>query len=168
LMRESIDAGRRVLGICLGAQLLAQVLGAAVTRAPEPEIGWFPVRKTADGAATPLFDGFPSPAEVFHWHGDTFGLPPGAVHVAESDGCTHQAFAVGSRVAGVQFHPEMTPAIAAAIVAAEGAGLPAGRWVQEAGAICSDAMRFRRMQAWLWSLLDRMAAEPWGQAEPGA
>jgi GMP synthase-like glutamine amidotransferase len=167
LIREQIDGGRGVLGICLGAQILAQVLGAAVTRAPEPEIGWFPVRKTAEGEAMALFDGFPSTAEVFHWHGDTFALPPGAVRIAESKGCANQAFAFGSRVAGVQFHPEMTPAIARAIVAAEGAGLPAGRWVQDADGILASDIRFHGMRDGLWALLDRMAAGEESKVKPG-
>jgi len=165
LIRESVDGGRPVLGICLGAQLLAQVLGAAVTRAAEPEIGWFPVRKTEE-TASPLFDAFPSTAEVFHWHGDAFALPAGAVRVAESDGCAQQAFVFGDRVVGLQFHPEMTPAIAAAIVDAEGARLPAGRWVQHMNDITADDMRFRRMRDWLWDLLDRLASAPASQVKP--
>jgi GMP synthase-like glutamine amidotransferase len=160
LIGEAVDAGRRVLGICLGAQLLADVLGGRVRRNPQPEIGWFPVRKTPQGEGVPLFAGFPAAAEVFHWHADTFDLPPGAVRVAESDACANQAFVLGPRIAGVQFHPEMTPTIAAGIVAAEGGALPAGRWVQPADEILAGDMRFRQMQGWLWDLLDRLAAVP--------
>ena len=160
LIAQSVDAGRRVLGICLGAQLLAGVLGGRVRRNPQPEIGWFPVRKTAQGEGVGLFAGFPAAAQVFHWHADTFDLPPGAVRVAESDACANQAFVLGPRIAGVQFHPEMTPAIAAGIVAAEGDVLPPGRWVQPPGDILADDKRFRQMQGWLWDLLDRLAAVP--------
>ncbi|MDB4947488.1 MAG: amidotransferase [Gemmatimonadetes bacterium] len=163
LIRESVDAGRRVLGICLGSQLLAQVLGAGVTRNAETEIGWLPVRKTAEGRGVALFAGFADPAEVFHWHGDTFDTPPGAIRVAGSDGCANQAFVHGTRVVGVQFHPEMTQATARALVAAEGCGwVDGGRFVQPAAEVLRDEGRFGRMRGWLGSLLDALAAAPGG------
>jgi GMP synthase-like glutamine amidotransferase len=137
LIREAIAAGRRVLGICLGAQLIADVLGGKVYRNGEREIGWFPVRAVSAGAASSF--SFPGETPVFHWHGDTFSLPPGSVWLAESDGCAHQAFAVGKRVIGLQFHLEMTVGDVSAIAQACADELTPGRYVQPADTIISQA-----------------------------
>lgn len=108
-----------VLGICLGAQQLAFALGGRVTRNRVKEIGWFPVEKTADH---PLVAGFPAAATVFHWHGDTFEPPSGAVRLLRSDGCENQAFVFGRSV-GLQCHLEMRADSVAALVAHCGAEL---------------------------------------------
>ncbi len=108
LIRAALDAGKPVLGICLGAQLIAHVLGAPVTRNPEPEIGWFDVERTDAGRGHPLLAGIPERMRVFHWHGDTFDLPDGAVHLASTPVCAHQAFSLGPRVLALQFHLEAT------------------------------------------------------------
>lgn len=100
---------QHVLGICLGSQLIAKALGARVCRNPVKEIGWFPVSLTPEAAADPVLGGIESPQEVFHWHGETFDLPPGAVHLASSPACRHQAFHVHHRLYGFQFHLEVTP-----------------------------------------------------------
>ncbi len=111
LIRAALDTGKRVLGICLGAQLLADVLGAPVTRNPESEIGWFPVDLSAAGRACALLADLPERFTAFHWHGDTFALPAGATPLAFSAACPQQAFAVdGGRVLGLQFHLEVTQA----------------------------------------------------------
>ncbi len=104
-LREAIHAGVPVLGICLGAQLIASALGARVYPGPHKEIGWFDI----DGVADPegVFD-FPERMQVFHWHGETFDLPPGAVPLARSAACKHQAFRIGHRVLALQFHLETT------------------------------------------------------------
>lgn len=109
-IRAAIEAQRRVLGICLGSQLIADVLGAPVTRNPHPEIGWFDVRLNTQGQAHPLFADWPQTFEAFHWHGDTFAIPPGAQNLACSDACAHQAFVYGHHVLGLQFHLEVTAA----------------------------------------------------------
>ena len=103
-------AGRRqpILGVCLGSQLIARALGAAVHRNPVKEIGWFPVHFTPEAAADPVFAGL-GPETIFHWHSDTWDLPPNGVRLAWSDVCPHQAFRVGSNIYGVQFHLEVTP-----------------------------------------------------------
>ncbi|UFS69948.1 type 1 glutamine amidotransferase [Geomonas sp. RF6] len=104
-VREAVERGTAVLGVCLGAQLIASSLGAAVYRNAQREIGWFPVSATPSAGAFR----FPEEAVVLHWHGETFDLPPGAVLLARSAGCEHQAFQIGERVIGLQFHLEMTP-----------------------------------------------------------
>jgi GMP synthase (glutamine-hydrolysing) len=97
-----------MLGICLGAQLLAKALGARVYRNTELEIGWAPVHLTDAGRADPLFRGIASPHTFFHWHGETFDLPDGAEWLAYSAKCRHQAFRLRENVYGLQFHPEVT------------------------------------------------------------
>lgn len=100
-----------ILGICLGSQLLARALGARVYRNPRKEIGWYTVDLTAAGRTDPLFMGLDSPVRVFQWHGDAFEIPPGAISLASSPLCTHQAFCYGAHVYGLLFHLELTPAI---------------------------------------------------------
>jgi GMP synthase-like glutamine amidotransferase len=110
LIREALQAGKPVLGVCLGAQLIAAAMGARVFPNRFREIGWFPVQAVphTDKAPFPVFR-FPAAAEVFHWHGETFDLPAGAIHLAESAGCRHQAFQLGPAAIGLQFHLETTP-----------------------------------------------------------
>lgn len=107
-IREAIEAGKVVLGICLGAQLIASVLGGKVTSNPEKEIGWFPVRLTEAGKKSFLLKDFPETFVAFHWHGDTFSIPEGADHLLTSGGCLHQGFSWEDRVFGFQFHLEST------------------------------------------------------------
>jgi GMP synthase (glutamine-hydrolysing) len=103
--------GVPLLGICLGSQLLAKALGARVYRNPHKEIGWYTVDLTPAGVTDPLFAGLTSPVPVFQWHGDAFDLPAGAIPLASSPLCTHQAFRYGDRVYGLLFHLELTPDI---------------------------------------------------------
>jgi len=110
---EAIARNKAVLGICLGAQLIASAQGSRVYDNPEKEIGWFPV--FAEPAAANIFV-FPNSTEVFHWHGETFDIPSGAIHLANSAACRNQAFQIGGRVIGLQFHLETTPNSAEAII----------------------------------------------------
>lgn len=107
-IRKSIDAGKKVVGICLGAQLIAAALGSKVYRNKEKEIGWFEIEFTPDAKQNKYFHTFPSSLTVFHWHGDTFDLPEGAVHIAKSKACRNQAFTFGGNVVALQFHIEAT------------------------------------------------------------
>jgi GMP synthase-like glutamine amidotransferase len=113
-IHDIIKSGKSVLGICLGAQLIASALGARVYRNTKKEIGWFPIRgfPSADKATF----SFPPSVEVFHWHGETFDLPPGAIRLARSEGCENQAFQFGRSVIGMQFHLETTPVSARELV----------------------------------------------------
>ncbi len=107
LIREAIERGLPVLGVCLGAQLIASALGARVGLAPEKEIGWTDVAVTQDGERDPLLGHFAPSARLFQWHGRTFELPRGAVHLARSPACANQAFRYGDRAYGLQFHLEV-------------------------------------------------------------
>ncbi len=113
LIRNAIARGVPVLGVCLGAQLIASALGSRVYRNSEKEIGWFQIEATP--AADDLFR-FPEKCMVFHWHGETFDLPSGAVRLARSAACENQAFQIGRNVIGLQFHLETTSESARALI----------------------------------------------------
>ena len=127
LVRDAVARGIPVLGICLGAQLIASALGARVYAGPEREIGWFPVNGVPDAAP-----GFRLPPEflAFHWHGETFDLPAGAVRLAGSAACENQAFRIGRSAVALQFHLETTPASAQALIENCRDELVPGRYVQ--------------------------------------
>ena len=107
-LRQAVEADLPVLGVCLGAQLLAKALGSRVFANRVKEIGWYEVELLPEAADDPLFCDVASPATVFHWHGDTFDLPRGAVQLARSSQCENQAFRFGPSAYGLQFHLEMT------------------------------------------------------------
>ncbi len=113
-VREVATAGLPVLGVCLGAQILAKALGGSVARNPQPELGLLEVELTEAGAVDLLFRGWPRSAAVIEWHCDTFTVPPGGVLLATSPTCRNQAFRYGTAAYGVQFHPEATPDMVAA------------------------------------------------------
>jgi GMP synthase-like glutamine amidotransferase len=105
-VKAAIDAGKPVLGICLGAQMIADVMGSKIYPNTEKEIGWFPI--VAKSTDQQYFQ-FPSSVTVFHWHGETFDLPKPACLLASSKACANQAFQIGNNVIGLQFHLETTP-----------------------------------------------------------
>lgn len=109
LMEQALRDDRPLLGVCLGSQLLAHTLGAEVQPAPAKEIGWGEVSLNPPAADDPLFHGLDDPFPAFHWHGDVFDVPEGAVSLARSDQTDHQAFRYGDRAYGVLFHLEVTP-----------------------------------------------------------
>ncbi|EIP97539.1 GMP synthase family protein [Opitutaceae bacterium TAV1] len=157
-IRARIDAGARVLGVCLGAQLIADVLGARIYQNAEREIGWLPVRAVAGSEKEPL--AFPDGESlVFHWHGDTFDLPTGATRLASSEGCVNQAFAIGSRVLGLQFHLEMGPPEVERICGECAAELTPDRYVQDAERILGQTpFAAEGAKGLLNRLLGRMAS----------
>ncbi|MDO9010661.1 MAG: type 1 glutamine amidotransferase [Gallionella sp.] len=157
-IKKTISAGRRVLGICLGAQLIADVLGAKVYAHHDKEIGWFPVETTEAASLSKLFSAFPRQLDVFHWHGDTFDIPAGALHTARSVGCAHQAFVYDERVVGLQFHLETTHSSAQQLIAHGEDELIAGRYIQSAQAMLADARRFDTINHAMQELLDRLTA----------
>ena len=137
LVREAIEGSRPVLGVCLGAQLIASSLGAKVYRNAEKEIGWFPIAGTAPADSDSF--AFPRSLTVFHWHGETFDLPPGSRRLASSAACANQAFQIGRRALGIQFHLETTPEAAGLLVQNCRADLVEGPFVQREAAILAEA-----------------------------
>lgn len=127
LILDAIQTGKKVLGICLGAQLIAQVLGAKVAFSGHREIGWFGLTACSDHPLSSLLCSTPA---VFHWHGDTFEIPQGAVHLASSEACKNQAFVLNDKVFGFQFHLETTPQSAAALIEHCANDLDSTRYVQ--------------------------------------
>jgi GMP synthase (glutamine-hydrolysing) len=110
-IRTAIEHHKPVLGICLGAQLIAAALQAKVRKNPVKEIGWYDVSPTSDGERDPLFKAFKGTEKIFQWHGDTFDIPAGAVQLASSPDCANQAYRYGDRTYGLQFHLEVDEAL---------------------------------------------------------
>jgi GMP synthase-like glutamine amidotransferase len=158
-LRATIDAGKTVIGVCLGAQLIADALGARVVRNAHKEIGWFPVELTAEGRASSLFGFLPERFGAFHWHGDTFEPPDGAVTLARSAGCANQAFLHRDRVLGLQFHLESTPESVSEIVRNCADEIIAGPYVQTGDRMLAATDEdYARIHDALFGILDRLPA----------
>jgi GMP synthase-like glutamine amidotransferase len=156
-IKKTITAGKTVIGVCLGAQLLAGALGAGVYRGTHKEIGWLPIELTEAARTSDLFGFLPNRFDVFHWHGDTFENPSGASRLASSPGCANQAFLYDGRVLGLQFHIESTPESVRALVANCADDLTAGPYVQNAEQILAAGPEsFERANRFLFTILERL------------
>jgi len=144
-----------VLGICLGAQLMADVLGGRVRRNEHREIGWFPVRLTSGGKSSKIFGVLPEEFVAFHWHGDTFEIPPGARRAAESMGCRNQAFEI-DRAVGLQFHLESSMDSIDHLIHNCGDELTEGRYVQKPEALLAQVDRFPEIHGLMNAFLGNM------------
>lgn len=153
-LQRVIAAGKPVLGVCLGAQLLADVLGARVFPNEEKEIGWFPVVR--DGVVPErLARVLPEQQTVFHWHGDTFTLPEKAIRLYSSAACVNQAFVYEERIIGLQFHLETTPDSVASLIENCRPELVAAPWIQkEEEMLAVEGDVFAEINAWMGALLD--------------
>ncbi len=156
LIRQAIDAGKVVLGICLGAQLIAEVLGAKIYKNHDKEIGWFPIERASESMATILGDVLPATLEVFHWHGDTFDIPRGAKLLASSEACRNQGFILDDRVVALQFHLETTPDTAAVLIENCRHELDASRYVQTETEMLSMPSRFTRINDVMRAVLEKL------------
>jgi GMP synthase-like glutamine amidotransferase len=156
-IRAFLATEKLVLGICLGAQLLALCCGAAVGRAAHPEIGWFPVSPTPAAEAFPwLHAVLASEPTLFHWHGDRFDLPVGAENLVTTAANDNQAFVLGGgRVVGLQFHPEVTPVLLEQMVAEGRHELQAAGFVQSAEAIVAGA-QYRKSGVVMRGVMDHL------------
>lgn len=132
-LRRCIRSGTPVVGICLGAQLIANAMGARVYRNRHKEIGWFRVQGVPSSSSA--FFSFPAVFEAFHWHGETFDLPARGVCLARSEASENQAFQLGRRVIGLQFHLETTPETVQEMLAHCRAELLPSRYVQSEAVI---------------------------------
>jgi GMP synthase-like glutamine amidotransferase len=169
LTARAIDEGKTVLGICLGAQLIAASRGARVYPNYYREIGWFPVTPRparaevpGEAAADPeeLFGRFPAEIPALHWHGETFALPRGAHLLAASDACVNQAFSLGERVLGLQFHLEATPESTAELIEGAAADLRQdGPYVQTREEILTRESRFSESNRYMDAILAYLEAK---------
>lgn len=155
-IQSAILSGKVVLGICLGAQLIADALGAKVYQNRCREIGWFPVT-LADQVEHTILNGlFPHDFEAFHWHGDTFDIPASGHLLASSPACPNQAFIVGDRVIGLQFHLESTPDSVRAMVANCRYELDGSAFVQSEADMLAEPRRFTHINGVMNILLERL------------
>lgn len=139
LIRQAVERDIPVLGHCLGGQLISQALGGTVGRNPVREIGWLPVMRVDGAVAEPWLDGLPQEFDVFHWHGETFSIPPGATRILASRDCANQAFVLG-RTLAFQCHIEMDGPMVRdwAAVGAEEIAQQRCATVQDADAMTAD------------------------------
>lgn len=155
LIRRAIAADKKVLGVCLGVQLIAGALGAQVYPNAEKEIGWHEIR--AISSDIPDTFRFPASCEAFHWHGETFDLPAGSVLLAESAACRNQAIQIGANVIGLQFHLETTPETARQFVSSGRSDLTPGKFVQSEEEILSaPAEKYTQLNARMGDVLSHV------------
>ncbi|MFZ5271235.1 MULTISPECIES: type 1 glutamine amidotransferase [Enterobacter] len=160
LIGRAIEAGKTVIGVCLGSQLIGEALGAAFCHSPEKEIGKFPVRLTDAGKANPLFEDFGHELNVGHWHNDMPGLTPQAKVLAYSEGCPRQIVQYGERIYGFQCHMELTPEVVELLIEHSQNDLRRAaefRFVETAEKLRSHD--YREMNQVLFSFLDKLAAQ---------
>jgi len=155
-IKAAIDAGKIVLGICLGAQLIADVLGAKLYPNEHREIGWFNINRLSGVDKTILANALPEQVEVFHWHGDTFDIPEGAVSLAQSEACPRQGFIFDNRVVAFQFHLEMTAESAAALIEHCGDELDGSHYVQPEKEMLANVKRFTVINRVMSSVLNAL------------
>jgi GMP synthase-like glutamine amidotransferase len=150
---ETLRRDAAVLGVCLGAQLIADVLGGRVTRNKHKEIGWFPLALAPEAARSPIFAGFPRVFTAFHWHGDTFSIPPGATRLGGSKACDNQGFFLGDRVLGLQFHLDYSLKSIRAMIAHCGAELAESPFIQTPAQILAEPGHVKSACGLLYKLL---------------
>ncbi len=158
-IKRAIGDNKKILGVCLGSQLIARALGGDVYRAPEPEIGWFPVIPTPAGQTHPVGQLFSEQPTVLHWHGDTFTLPDSAEVLLTSKAGNKQLFVQGNNIMGIQCHLEMLPEQVERLCH-EGADALAkgGIYVEQPEQLLRSQTEFDRLHALMFRLLDGVAA----------
>ncbi|NJK35603.1 MAG: C26 family cysteine hydrolase domain-containing family [Oscillatoriales cyanobacterium SM2_2_1] len=154
LIEQAIKENKTILGICLGSQLIADVLGAKVYSGQHKEIGWYPIKKTNPA---PIFDTLPPQCTVFHWHGDTFDLPDGAIHLAYTEACQNQAFIYQDHVLALQFHLESTRESVQQIIANCANELVAGTYIQKPEDLLAEDQQFATINAAMNQILHHLS-----------
>jgi GMP synthase-like glutamine amidotransferase len=155
-IKKAIAAGKIVIGICLGAQLVAEALGAAVYLNANKEIGWFEVTKTPQARENALLKNLELSFTPFHWHGDTFNLPEGAVHLLQSEACSNQAFLYNQKVVGLQFHFEVTNRTLKEMIRHGRPELMPGKYVQTEAQILAQSHLIEGNNQRLYSILNML------------
>lgn len=155
-INAAIRSRKLTLGICLGAQLIAEQIGGEVYTNKWSEIGWFPVRLIGDAAASTFFKAFPEQFVPFHWHGDTFSLPAGAKRLAFSLGCANQCFEYEDYVAGLQFHLEVNDLSIRKIIDNCGEHIEPDEYVQSQSEMVDQLEKVTASNELIFTLLDAM------------
>jgi GMP synthase (glutamine-hydrolysing) len=158
-IRQVIDNGKTVLGICLGSQLVSSALGARVYRNREKEIGWFDIELTPVAQSGKLFFGMGGRIKVFHWHGDTFDLPENAIHLAYSEACKNQAFIYKDKVLALQFHLEPTWDSLLEMTERGRHELMAGKYIQTEKEVLKNKNLIESNKEILFTILNRLTEQ---------
>jgi len=158
-IRQVIDNGKTVLGICLGSQLVSSALGARVYRNREKEIGWFDIELTPVAQSGKLFFGMGGRIKVFHWHGDTFDLPENAIHLAYSEACKNQAFIFKEKVLALQFHLEPTWDSLLEMTERGRHELMAGKYIQTEKEVLKNKNLIESNKEILFTILNRLTEQ---------
>ena len=159
-IKETVTAGKPVLGICLGAQLLADVLGAKVFENGHREMGWFSVKACPEGKEkeqekSEFLTGLPETFSAFHWHSQTFDIPEGAIRLFESEGCKNQAFIYGDRVLALQFHPEVNEERIESLIERFGTEIAEGPFIRQKEKMLGQTESLFESKKFLYSVLDK-------------
>jgi GMP synthase (glutamine-hydrolysing) len=160
-IRHAIAAGKTVIGICLGAQLLADALGGKVVRNREKEIGWFPIRWTMEAKVSPYFRGMPEIPEVFHWHGDTFAVPDWTLPIASSEATDHQGFMFEddhALVIGLQFHIESSPESVQRLIGHSRSELMNSQYIQDEETMMERGENYKTLRRMIETFMDNVYA----------
>ncbi len=155
-LKAAIEAGKKVLGICLGAQLIADVLGASVSKNAVREIGWFALQSSSELQLSRWGKVFPARFSPLHWHGDTFAIPLDAMPVGSSEACANQGFILEDRIVALQFHLELAPSAVATLCAACADELDGSAYVQSPAKMLAADSNFTASEAILRALIARL------------
>ncbi|MDD4498001.1 MAG: type 1 glutamine amidotransferase [Methanosarcinaceae archaeon] len=163
-IKETINAGKPVLGICLGAQLLADVLGAKVFENGHREMGWFSVKACPEGKEkeqekSEFLTGLPETFSAFHWHSQTFDIPEGAIRLFESEGCKNHAFIYGDRVLALQFHPEVNEERIGSLIERFGTEIAEGPFILQKEKMLGQTESLFESKKFLYSVLDKFESQ---------
>jgi len=158
-IRQAIDEGKTVLGICLGSQLVSSALGAKVYNNKEKEIGWFDVEFTCFAKSNNMFFDMESRVKVFHWHGDTFDLPEDAIHLAYSKACKNQAYLYKDRVLALQFHLEPTWDLLLGMIESGRNELTSGKYIQSEDELLRHRQLLESNKKIMFALLNRLVGQ---------
>jgi GMP synthase-like glutamine amidotransferase len=156
-IKKCIEANKTVVGICLGSQLIAEVLGAEVFKNAFTEIGIMPLEWTENAQQNFLFNHFPKIHSVFHWHGESFELPDEAVHLAKTNVCENQAFVFSENVIGLQFHPEVNHELMKSMIDNERDELINANYIQSENEMLSNEYLLSENKNLLNTFLDKLS-----------
>ncbi len=157
LAKRAIHEKKAIIGICLGAQILGEALGAKALKSPHKEIGLYPITVTTEGEKDPIFGAFSKQFDVMHWHSDMPGIPQDAVLLAKSEGCPHQAFRFGDRIYGFQFHLELTHELIAGMIENCPDDLKPGKYIRSTEELLNAD--FASINKKMYQALDHIASQ---------